>query len=200
MPPRVKKPHTIRELGEVDIARVRALVENLSEQAWDREDAVKENAFDVFHHTRHIVLRFIEGNRDPAVHYSNPGWDAWRGLLEPIMEQAIRPYQFRKPIFAKAMLARLSAGSQIDPHFDGAGSNERCHKIHVPLITNPEALFLVRETHEHLAEGHAYEVNNIVRHGAVNAGAEDRVHFIFEVFEGDYESGSGETSSERVEA
>lgn len=187
LPPCVKKPRTIRELGEVDIAKLKAMVARLSETAWDREDSLKENDFEVFHHTRHIILRFIEGNRNPAVHYSNPGWAAWSGLLQPVMEQAIAPYYFRKPVFAKAMFARLAAGASIDMHVDGAGSNPRCHKIHVPLITNPDAMFMVADEQAHLAEGRAYEVNNVARHGVVNGGTGDRIHFIFEVYEGDFE-------------
>jgi len=54
----------------------------------------------------------------------------------------------------------------------------------VPLVTNPGVLFLTGETWTHLEVGQAYEVNNIVRHGVVNNGDEDRIHFIFEVFEG----------------
>ena len=201
MPPRVTKPHTIRDLGAVDSAELAARVAGLSDAAWNREDAVKENAFAMFHHTQHIVLRFIEHNIDPERHYSNPGWVVWRPLVEPVMQAAIKPYGFRQPVFAKAMFARLAAGAAIDPHFDGAGSNLRCHKIHVPLKTNPQALFLVREERCHLAAGRAYEVNNIVRHGAENGGSEERVHFIFEVFEGDYaRTGDDDTSAARTAA
>jgi hypothetical protein len=53
-------------------------------------------------------------------------------------------------------------------------------------VTNPDATFLVDGRSFHLEAGTAYEVNNILSHGATNAGAEDRIHFIFEVFEGDY--------------
>lgn len=184
MPPRVEKPSHVRDLGPVESQALAALVKRVSNDVWNREDALKENDFEVFHHTRHIIFRFIEGNRDPANFYTNPSWDVWRPQLEPVMKDAIADYAFAKPVFAKAMLARLEAGQRIDPHTDGAGSNERCHKIHVPLITNPEALFFVDGRKCHLQAGRAYEVNNIVPHGAVNGGKEDRVHFIFEVFDG----------------
>nr|WP_268893581.1 aspartyl/asparaginyl beta-hydroxylase domain-containing protein [Pontixanthobacter luteolus] len=104
------------------------------------------------------------------------------------MDAAIAPFGFTKPVFPKAMLAKLLAGHRIDPHRDGAGSNERVHKIHVPLVTNPDATFHVNGEDFHLEAGHAYEVNNIVSHGAANGGNEDRIHFIFEVYEGAYAS------------
>jgi hypothetical protein len=187
VPPRVEKPADVRCLGAVDSDRLAALAARISPRTWASEDAVKENDFGVFHHTRHVIFRFIAGNRDPEDFYTNPAWDVWRPLLEPVMEQAVAPYAFRRPVFAKAMLAKLEAGQRIDPHHDGAGSNERCHKIHVPLATNPDAKFFVDGKLFHLELGYAYEVNNIVAHGARNGGAEDRIHFIFEVFEGDYE-------------
>lgn len=43
----------------------------------------------------------------------------------------------------------------------------------------------------HLAAGYAWEVNNLVAHGVFNGGAQDRVHFIFEVFDGAGPSSGG---------
>ncbi|MCP5383388.1 MAG: aspartyl/asparaginyl beta-hydroxylase domain-containing protein [Altererythrobacter sp.] len=183
MLPEVTKPHTIRPLGPVECERLAAMVSRISAATWAGEDALKENDFPVFHHTRHIVFRFIESNRDPAKWYANPAWDVWAPMLLPVMEHAIAEYGFAEPQFPKAMLARLAAGHRIDPHYDGAGSNLRTHKIHVPLFTNPDALFLVRDEKVHLERGYAYEVNNIVSHGVENGGSEDRIHFIFEVYD-----------------
>jgi hypothetical protein len=186
MPPIVKKPGAVQRLGPVPIDRLTRIASRLTDEAWANEDAVKENDFVVFHHTQHLIFRFIRGNRDPEDFYTNPAWDVWKNELEPVMESAIESYGFAKPVFAKAMLARLKAGHEIDRHRDGAGSNLRCHKIHVPLVTNPQATFQVGEEFYHLEPGYAWEVNNIKPHGARNLGEIDRVHFIFEVFDGAY--------------
>lgn len=180
---RVTKPRSIRPLGRVDVDRVLPLVRRLSEQAWASEDGRKENAFGCFHHTRHIVFRFIPGFGDPRDFYSNPSWVVWSQALLPVMEAAIVPFGFDRPVFPKVMLARLEAGHKIDRHRDGAGSNLHTHKIHVPLVSNERALIEAGGQSMHLAVGHAYEINNIVRHGAVNQGDEDRIHLIFEVFD-----------------
>ena len=82
------------------------------------------------------------------------------------------------------MLARLAAGHGIDPHVDRQPSNPFVHKIHVPLRTNPRALLTIDDHALHLEAGGAWEVNNLVLHAAFNGGAEDRIHFIFEVYEG----------------
>lgn len=181
--PRVTLPHTIRHLCEVDVAPLQALVARASEAVWSKEDSVKENRFPCFHHTQHIIFRFIRANADARVYVSHPAWTIWSPVLLPIMQQAIAPYGFARPVFPKAMLARLAAGNRVDLHRDGAGSNLETHKIHVPVQTNPEAYFDVGGESFHLALGHAYEVNNVRHHGAHNDGDADRIHFIFEVYD-----------------
>ena len=123
----VNKPDSVLSLGPVDISRLLPLVQRVSDRTWEAENANKENDFDCFHHTRHIVFRFISANADPEIFYSNPSWDAWKPLLLPIIETAIAPYGFTNPVFPKVMLARLEAGAEIDRHRDGAGSNLRTH-------------------------------------------------------------------------
>jgi len=179
----VVKPAFLRDLGAVDTAELAAVVARTSDTVWNLEDSRKENRFEVLHATRHIVFRFIEGNRDHRVFYSNPIWDLWQRFLMPVLEAAVRPYQFRQPVFPKVMLARLAAGSVVDKHTDGLGSNLYTHKIHIPIQTNDQAWIDVGKRRFHLTPGHAYELNNLAPHGAENAGATDRIHLILEVYD-----------------
>lgn len=183
-PPPVEKPEGIRPLGPVDIRPLQSMLDRLTENVWNREDACKENRFECFHHTRHIVFRFVEDNLDARRFRSHPGWTIWRGLLLPVMAQASAAYGLAEPVYPKAMLARLAAGHCIDRHVDGAGSNLQTHKIHVPLRTHADAVLTVDDVEYHLREGHAYEVNNLAPHGAFNRTPRDRIHFVFEVFDG----------------
>lgn len=191
--PRVEKPDVVRYLGPVDVETLWVEVERLSEKVWQQEDAVKENKFFCFAHTRHVLFRFIPRNRTPLYYYSNPAWMVWQRYLLPVMTQAAAPYGYVKPIYPKAMLARLAAGHGIDVHVDqepdrtGAFSQEShayTHKIHVPLETDPRAVLTVGGADFHLEAGYAWEVNNLVPHGAFNGSDRDRVHFIFELFDG----------------
>ncbi|MEM9853624.1 MAG: aspartyl/asparaginyl beta-hydroxylase domain-containing protein [Pseudomonadota bacterium] len=179
----VKKPKSVRKLAPVDPAPILERLNMLGERAWDAEDARKENTFECFHNTRHIIHRFTRGNHDVRDHYETPAWLIWRDLLLPVMAAASAPYGFAEPRYPKAMFARLQAGHVIDRHVDGAGSNLQGHKIHIPLVTNPKATFSVADESFHMPVGHAYEVNNISPHGAENHGETDRVHFIFEVYD-----------------
>ena len=180
----VRKPHSVRRLGPVDVAPLRALVARLSDKAWNRENAAKENDFSCFTHTRHIIFRFVPRDLTRPCFYSMPLWNLWQRWLLPVMARAAAPYGLTAPVYPKAMLARLAAGRGIDPHIDHGGMNPLVHKIHVPLETGPRATLTVRGAPFHLRAGHAWEVNNLAPHGAFNGEDHDRIHFIFEVFEG----------------
>ena len=54
----VEKPHAVRRLGVVDVAALSEQVARLSERVWNKENAVRENDFFCFTHTRHIIFRF----------------------------------------------------------------------------------------------------------------------------------------------
>jgi hypothetical protein len=179
----VIKPEFIRCLGSVDIAPLQELIARTPERVWDLENEHKENQFACFHHTRHIVFRFIEGMRDHRRYYSNPIWSLWQAQLQPVMSQVVTAYHFRDPAYPKVMLARLAAGSVIDRHVDGAGSNLYTHKIHVPILTTEQARIHIRDEPFHLRAGQAYEVNNLAPHSVENLGSTDRIHLIFEVFD-----------------
>ena len=185
-PPRrpVAKPYSVHQLGRVDVGQLRTQVARLSEKVWRQEDALKENDHFCFTHTQHIVFRFVPLDLPGVAFYSRPLWNLWRTWLLPVMAEAAAPYGFAQPVYPKAMLARLAAGHGIDLHTDSDGMNPFVHKIHVPLQTNPQATLTSAGVTHHLQAGCAYEVNNLASHGAFNGGDEDRIHFIFEVFEG----------------
>lgn len=177
----VEKPYAVRRLGVVDIGALSEQVARLSETVWDKENAVKWNGFFCFTHTRHILFRFVA---TPDCFYSKPIWYLWQRWLLTVMTQGAAPYGFTAPLFPKAMLARLDSGHGIEPHCDGLATDPFVHKIHVPLETGPRATLTVRDQTLHLPHGQAFEVNNLATHSAFNGESRDRVHFIFEVFEG----------------
>ena len=123
-----------------------------------------------------------------AAHLSvNPAtdWPEWRGRLEPVLAQATRPYGYARAAFPRVMLARMAPGGVIHPHVDANPAAKWPHKIHVPLLTNPQVGFLIGERVYHFPEGRAVEVNNLGRHAVRNDGATDRIHLIFEYFDED---------------
>lgn len=159
------------------------ILAKMSDKTWEREDSGKPNDHSCFHHTRHIILRWIEPETDPRNSMDRAAWRFISPVALPIMRHCVRSYGFNRPNFPKAMFARLEAGQRIDEHYDSGSTNYLTHKIHVPIQTNDRASFLVAGQPFQLRTGFAYEVNNVKRHGVVNDGDTDRIHFIFEVFD-----------------
>ena len=180
---KVTKPDTFRELGEFNVSALVDLVSSLPESLWAVEDERKENNFPVFHHTQHIIFRFTPGNRDHREFYTNPIWSVWKNRLLPLMDAITDQYEHRDRIYSKVMLARLLPRQEIDRHVDGAGANLYTHKVHVPLVSDPQVQFLIEDDVRHLEVGRAYEVNNIVRHGVRNPTDTHRIHLIFEHYD-----------------
>lgn len=178
-----RKTTTVRKLGPVDIAALRAAVLAIPESVWEVENAAKPNKFEVLDQTRHIVFRFISSPRDWRGSYDCPAWAQWRGLLEPVLAKAVRTYGYARGIFPRVMLARMPAGGVIHPHIDANPAAKWPHKIHIPLLTNPEVISCFGGAEHHFTAGEAVEVNNLGPHWVHNGGQTDRIHLIFEYYD-----------------
>lgn len=180
-----RKTTSIRRLGPVDIAALRAAVLALPESVWEAENAGKPNRFEALDRTRHIVFRFVDSVRDWRSSHDRPAWAEWRGLIEPVLRQAVAPYGYARGEFPRVMFARMAPGGEIKPHRDANAAAKWPHKIHVPLLTNDQVTFFIEGTGYHMPEGEAAEVNNMGVHAVKNDGDTDRIHLIFEYFDPD---------------
>lgn len=180
-----RKTTTIRRLGPVDIAALKAAVLAIPETVWDAENAGKPNRFEALDRTRHIVFRFVDSVRDWRGSHDRPAWAEWRALIEPVLQRAVAPYGYASGVFPRVMLARMAPGGEIKPHRDANAAAKWPHKIHVPLLTNDKVTFYVDGVGYHLPEGEAAEVNNMGVHAVKNDGDRDRIHLIFEYYDAD---------------
>ncbi len=76
------------------------------------------------------------------------------------------------------LLSRLVPGQVIDPHRDGHDGHCKV-RVHVPLTTNPACVFINKGDAFHMEVGSAYVIDPTELHSAVNGGASDRIHLIF---------------------
>jgi hypothetical protein len=185
MLPNPRKTTSVRKLGQVDIARLRAAVLAIPEAIWDAENEDKPNRFEALDRTRHIVFRFVSNFRDWRQSYDRPLWAEWKALIEPVLAEATRDYGYQQGVFPRVMLARMAPGGIIKPHRDANPAAKWPHKIHVPLLTNDKVTFFVDGVGYHFPEGEAVEVSNMAVHAVENAGTTDRIHLIFEYYDPD---------------
>ncbi|MDC7675882.1 aspartyl/asparaginyl beta-hydroxylase domain-containing protein [Asticcacaulis machinosus] len=180
-----RKTKGVRRLGPIDIAALQAAVRAIPEDVWDAENAAKPNKFGVLEDTRHIVFRFVDGPLDWRHSHDRAGWSSWRKVLEPVMAQAVRDYDYARGVFPRVMLARMPQGGVIHPHVDANPAARWPHKIHVPLMTNPGVVALFGGREHYFPAGEAVEVNNLGPHWVRNTGGCDRIHLIFEYYDAD---------------
>lgn len=178
-----EKAKTVRKLGKVDISQFKKDVLNIPEAIWLGETKNRENDFSVFHHTQHVLFRIHTDWDDHLKYKTKPLWPIWEKRFMPLINEAVESYGYEEAEIPKAMLAKLLAGYSVDKHTDSAPRNGKCHKIHIPLITDPSIKFYVEDEPYYLEAGYAYEVNNVAYHHVVNDSKIDRVHFIFEYCE-----------------
>lgn len=74
-------------------------------------------------------------------------------------------------------------GTKIQQHTD----TDTYLKIHIPILTNPDAYFVFGKKKYCLTIGKAYLINTTRPHGTVNIGHTDRVHLFFKVPAKDYQ-------------
>lgn len=180
-----RKTTSVRPLGSVDIEALRAAVLATPEAVWAAENASKPNRFEALGATRHIVFRFIDSPRDWRGSHDRPAWSAWRHLLTPVLDAAVRDYGYARGVFPRVMLARMPPGGVIHPHIDANPAAKWPHKIHVPLTTNPGVVSFFGEQEHNFPVGEAVEVDNLGPHWVRNDGQTDRIHLIFEYYDAD---------------
>ena len=181
--PNPRKTNSIRRLGPVDIGALKEAVLALPDRVWLAENEAKPNRFGALDATQHIIFRFVSNFIDWRSSYEKPLWSEWKPLLEPVLTQATAAYGYQRGAFPRVMLARMAPGGVIHPHRDQNPAAKWPHKVHVPLMTNPDVTFFVDGTGYHLAEGEAVEVNNMGLHAVENRGTSDRIHLIFEYYD-----------------
>jgi len=75
-------------------------------------------------------------------------------------------------------IAGHPTGTFVNLHKD----NDKYLKIHIPIYTNTQAMFLFENTKFHLpADGSMYLVNTQELHGTTNSGDTDRIHLFFKI-------------------
>jgi hypothetical protein len=176
--PTVRIDGAIRPLGFVDSRRLIERVKATDEALW-YADARRQDDYEVHAQTQSIILVFFTGWPEVRVTHAQ-GWSGFGDVAMPVMESLVARHYPPGGLVLRVVLARLLPGCSIDPHWDKHPSFSISHRIHVPLLTNPDVEFIVGTERIATAPEQAFELNNKLPHSVTNRGSTARIHLIFD--------------------
>ena len=159
---------------EVDLSFIKRKLAKIPERAW--HGSGREKTYEVHKQTRALLLIHDDDFRhyNPTYHdlYSD-----FRKELKPIFDFIAEHFNHDGYV-VRALFARLKAHGRIDSHTDGLFSLLKCHRIHIPIVTNDQVVFTIGGEEKVLGEGEMWEINNATLHAVDNRSDEDRIHLI----------------------
>lgn len=120
--------------------------------------------------------RLPDGLIRPAM-VTDQAWQSFGEVTADLVRGATPDGAFRE---RNRLLSVVMPGALIEPHTDELGADWHT-RMHVPLLTNPDAMFISGDAVHRMAAGFAYEINTRERHAVWNAGATPRVHLMFDL-------------------
>jgi hypothetical protein len=108
-----------------------------------------------------------------------PLYEKYKDSLNSALDELKKHYEFRK---YSAFLARLKPGGVIGMHADAGNFLTLCHRIHIPLKTNPAVAYVIDDNEYYWEAGKIYEFDNTRVHGVINRSDEYRIHLVINLY------------------
>lgn len=159
---------------DVDLEFIKRKLAKIPDRAWHHSG--REETYAAHKQTRALLLIHDEDFRHFKPTYHDL-YTEFRKELKPIFD-FIANYFNNDGYVVRALLARLEGHGKIDSHTDGLYSLLKCHRIHIPIITNDKVVFTIGGEEKVLGEGEMWEINNATLHAVENHSDQDRIHLI----------------------
>lgn len=143
-------------LSAVDISQMKAWIQAIAFEDWPQQH------------------RLEDGRIRPAM-VNMSDWHGFKGVSDPIVE--VLGFSGRD---YNRMLSVVMPAHRIEPHSD-VQEDHWAFRVHVPLTSNSDSVFLVGGVPCALRPGFAYAVDTTIEHAVENNGATPRIHFMFDV-------------------
>lgn len=152
-------------------------------------DCSRQQTFKVHRCTETIFLRFRHNLTNQKIGVKNdsflikdyPLMPLYQNQVDRCLDFLSRFYSFRDFCL---IAARLLPHSQIPLHKDRGEYFKKSHRIHIPIKTTKDSIFLIEDNQFHMELRWAYEIDNVnCRHGVANGSELPRDHLIFDLFD-----------------
>ncbi len=188
-------PERIRHLGQIDIQPALNALNELPEEAWFANEALKkklagdrptQSLFFYSMSQDEYAAKLAEG---PIAQSDVRHLDAHATLYQPFkyLFDAIEKHYGSGGAFLRAQVARMPPGGTIKEHRDNMIILENTHRVHVPIVTTPKLKFFVDKERVVLEAGNIYELNNQLYHWVENPmDSINRIHLILDYLPPEY--------------
>lgn len=172
--------------GDYDISAIKDMVNSFNEE-WIL-DTSRQQTYQTHRDTKCITLvkmdyEWIRGDVTKVVwdmeFLDDKSKEAVNGIIDGL-ENKIGGRVVRFEIVS------MDPFSRIRSHKDRSDISYLSRRVHIPIITNLGAIFNVAGEPLHMAEGRAYEINNIKWHSVFNRGDSSRVHIIVDILPSEF--------------
>jgi hypothetical protein len=106
-------------------------------------------------------------------------YEKYKDALNSVLNELKKYYEFDK---YSAFISRLKPQGVIGVHQDRGKFLTLCHRVHIPLKTNPKVAYVINNKEYYWKVGSAYEFNNTLSHGVINRSDEYRIHLIVNLY------------------
>lgn len=109
-----------------------------------------------------------------------PAYEKFYPLIKPVLDILSEKYTYNQ---YSCFLARLKPGGKVGMHVDQGNFLTKCHRIHLPLVTDENVLYVIDGVATHWKKGTLYEFDNTRIHGVLNNSEKTyRVHMVINLY------------------
>ncbi len=160
----------------IDVEPIKKKLARVSLAEWNKSG--REKTFEAHRQTKSLMLIYDEDFR----HYnptSHRIYSKFETELKPILDTIAENFK-HNGFVVRMILAKLKGNSSIPVHTDSGYSLLKCHRIHIPIVSNDQSFFMVGGERKVMREGEMWEINNATLHAVDNQSDEDRIHLIID--------------------
>lgn len=110
--------------------------------------------------------------------YDYPAMDELAAQLVPLLRPVLESLGVTE--LGYVMLASLAPGGQVKPHVDQGRYADHYSRFHLALTGDSSATLTAGDETQHFAPGECWWFNHKVKHSAVNASENPRIHLIID--------------------
>ena len=168
------------KLFDCPVGDVLAAMPDASSPVWDL-NPYRQNRHQVHRQTRSIIFEWIPDDWQPGQRANVQHTEHAAALAKPVYACAEKLNARYRGKIVRLMLTELGPRAKITPHKDGGAGVVLVHRLHVPVVSNPNVKFVIDQIPHYLEPGIAYEFDNTRLHAVDNDSNQPRVHLMCDI-------------------